>query len=152
MEGQRSKSIDDLPWWASSPIRALDAALPANVFAALSLATFALAPAGLITLLVLRRYRGDPLAPLLIAMLLGGTALYAFLSTILLRGLNEGARHYIAGSLATYVALIAAIGGLGVVAMRWKETPRGVMLELGTGLAVIALAVFACFVAIGYLP
>jgi hypothetical protein len=151
IEGQRAKSIDDLPWWAFSPVRALDAALPASVFAVLTLATFVLAPAGLIALLVLRRWRGDPLAPLLLAMLLGGTALYAFLSTILLRGLSEGARHYLPGSLAMYVVLLAAIGGLAVAAMRWKETPKEALLEVATGLVVVLLGAYAVFVAMDWL-
>ena len=81
LEGQRNKTIDELPWWGFSPLRVIDSALPVSGFSALTLATFLLAPAGLITLLVMRRYRGEPLAPLLLAMLLGGTAIYAFATT-----------------------------------------------------------------------
>jgi hypothetical protein len=150
MEGQRGKGIDDLPWWAFSPIRALDAMLPVSAFMALTLATFALAPAGLVTLIVLRRWRGDPLTPLLLAMLLGGTALYAFLTTFVGDGMNEAARHYIPGSLAMYAALVLAIGGLGAVAMRWKETPREAVLELSTAAVVMALLAYACFVALSW--
>ncbi len=151
MGGQRGKPIDDLPWWAFSPLRALDAALPASVFVALTLVTFALAPAALIALLVLRRYRGDPLTPLLLAMLLGGTAIYAFLTTIFGDGMNEAARHYLPGALATYVALLLAIGGLGTLAMRWKETPKEAMLELGAGIAVIAIAAYGCWLAMAWI-
>ena len=150
VEAQRGKAIDDLPWWAFSPIRAFDAMLPVSAFMALTLATFALAPAGLVTLIVLRRWRGDPLTPLLLAMLLGGTALYAFLTTFVGDGMNEAARHYIPGSLAMYAALVLAIGGLGAVALRWKETPREALLELSTAAAVIALLAYGCFAALSW--
>ena len=151
LESQRGKSIDDLPWWAFSPLRALDAMLPSAVFVALTLATFMLAPAGLVALVVLRRWRGDPLAPLLLAMLLGGTAIYAFATSIVGDGVNELARHYLPGSLAMYVALVAALGGLGVLAMRWKEAPKEAPLELGVGAAVIAGSVFACITAMAWM-
>jgi hypothetical protein len=150
MESQRGKGIDEAPWWAFSPIHALDAMLPVSAFMALTLATFALAPAGLVTLLVLRRYRGDPLAPLLLAMLLGGTALYAFLTTFVGDGMNEAARHYIPGSLATYAALVLAIGGLAAAGMRWKETPREALLELSTAAVVIVLLAYGCFLALAW--
>lgn len=150
LEGQRGKTIDDLPWWAFSPIRALDSMMPASVFVALTFATFTLAPAGLVTLLVLRRYRGDPLAPLLFAMLLGGTALYAFLTTILGDGMNEAGRHYLPGSLAMYAAIVAALGGIATLAMRWKDTPKDALLELSTGAVVIALFAYGCFLAMSW--
>ena len=151
LEGQRSKTIDEMPWWGFSPLRALDAALSASVFTALTLATFLLAPAALITLLVMRRYRGEPLAPLLLGMLLGGTAIYTFLTSILGDGMNEAARHYIPGSLAMYAAIVMAIGGVAMLGMRWKETPKEALLELGAGGAMIALAVFGVVTAMHWL-
>ncbi|HUQ27784.1 MAG TPA: hypothetical protein VM051_04285 [Usitatibacter sp.] len=150
LEGQRGKTIDDLPWWGFSPIRAMDALLPAPVFVAMTLATWMLAPAGLVALLVLRRWRGDPLAPLLLAMLLGLTAIYSFVATMAGGGLTEAARHYLPGSLATYVALLGVIAAIPVLALRWKETPKESLLELGVGLAVIVLAAYAGFVAVDW--
>jgi hypothetical protein len=150
LEGQR-KSVDDAPWWAFSPLRAFEAMLPASFFGALTLATFMLAPAGLLTLLVLRRYRGDPLAPLLLAMLLGGTAIYSFLTTFLGDGMNEAARHYLPGALAMYAAIVAALGGLGMVAMRWKENPREMPLELGTVAAALGIAGFGIVTALAWM-
>jgi len=151
LESRRGKTIDDVPWWAFSPLHALDAMLPSSVFVALTLATFMLAPAGLVALIVLRRWRGDPLAPLLLAMLLGGTAIYTFATSVLGDGMNELARHYIPGSLAMYVAILGALGGLGVLAMRWKETPKEALLELTTGGIVIAGVVFGCIAAMAWL-
>lgn len=150
LEGERGKTVDDLPWWAFSPLRALDTMLPGSVFAALALATFLLVPAGLVLLIVMRRYRGDPLTPLLLALLLGGTALYAFLTAWLGAGMNEAARNFLPGTLAMWTVLILAIGGLATLALRWKESPKGAMLEAGAGLAVIAIAGYASFLALGW--
>jgi hypothetical protein len=151
LEGQRNKTIDEMPWWGFSPLRVLDAAMPVSVFMALTLATFLLAPAGLVTLLVMRRYRGEPLAPLLLAMLLGGTAIYAFATTVVGSGLNEAARHYLPGTLCTYAALVMAIGGLAVLGMRWKDSPKEALLELAAGGAMIAVAIFGAITAQAWL-
>jgi hypothetical protein len=151
LEGQRGKAIGELPWWAFSPLHALDTAIPASVFVVLTLATFVLAPLGLVALVAMRRWRGDPLAPLMLAMLLGGTAIYSFLTTIFGDGINEGARHYLPGALAMYVALLAAIAGLAWLAMRWKETPKEALLELGVGAVALALGVYGCFVAMDWI-
>jgi hypothetical protein len=141
LEGQRGKTIDELPWWGFSPLRAVDAMVPASVFVALTLATFLLAPAGLVTLIVLRRWRGEPLAPLLLGMLLGGTAFYSFLTSMLGDGMNEAARHYLPGSLAMYTAILMVIAGIAMLLMRWKETPKEALHEVLTGAVVIVLAV-----------
>jgi hypothetical protein len=148
-EGAR-QTIDTLPAWAFSPLRALDTMLPARGFVALALATFLLAPAGLLLLIVLRRYRGDPLTPLLLAMLLGGTALYAFLTALLGDGMSEAARHFLPGALAMWTAVLLAAAGLGALALRWKETPKEAMLEASAGAAIIAIAGFACIVVLAW--
>jgi hypothetical protein len=148
LEGQRNKTLDELPWWGFSPLRVLDAAMPAPVFMAMTLLTFLLAPAGLVTLLVMRRYRGEPLAPLLLAMLLGGTAIYAFVTTFLGSGLEEAARHYLPGTLASYAALVMAIAGVAMLGMRWKEAPKESMLEIAAGGAMIGLAVVGMAMAV----
>jgi len=149
VEGAR-QTIDALPAWAFSPLRALDTMLPARAFVALALATFLLAPAGLLALIVLRRYRGDPLTPLLLAMLLGGSALYAFLTALLGDGMSEAARHFLPGALAMWTAVILAAAGIGALALRWKETPKEALLEVSAGAAVIAIAGFACVLALAW--
>jgi hypothetical protein len=74
---------------------------------------------------VLRRYRGDPLTPMMLGMFLGGVAIYAFATTIFGDGLNEAGRHYLVGSLAMYTMVIAGLGGLGTLAVRWKADAEG---------------------------
>jgi hypothetical protein len=125
--------------------------MPSRVFVALTLVTFLLAPAGLVTLVVLRRWRGEPLAPLLLAMLLGGTAIYTFVTAMLGDGMNEAARHYLPGSLATYAALLMTIAGVAMLLMRWKETPKESFHEGLTGAVVIALAGFGVMTAMHWI-
>lgn len=152
IDGQRGKAIEDLPPWAFSPLKALDAMLPQPAFNALTLFTFLLAPAALVTLIVLRRYRGDPLTPMMLGMFLGGTAIYAYATTIFGDGLNEAGRHYLPGSLAMYTVLIAGLGGLGTLAMRWKETPREMKLEIPVGAAILGIIAFAVVTALAMIP
>jgi hypothetical protein len=152
IDGQPGKTIEDLPPWSFSPLKALDAMLPAPVFNALTLFTFLLAPAGLITLIVLRRYRGDPLTPMMLAMFLGGTAIYAYATTIFGDGLNEAGRHYLPGTLAMYTVVIAGLYGLGTLAVRWKETPREMKLEIPVGAAILGIIAFAVVTALAMIP
>jgi hypothetical protein len=152
IDGQRGKTIEDLPPWSFSPLKALDAMMPAAAFNALALFTFLLAPAALVTLIVLRRYRGDPLTPMMLGMFLGGTAIYAFVTTIFGDGLNEAGRHYLVGSLAMYVVVVAGLYGLGTLAVRWKETPREMKLEIPVGAAILGIIVFAVVTALAMIP
>lgn len=152
IDGQKGKAIEDLPPWAFSPLKALDSFLPPVAFNAITLAIFLLAPAGLITLIVLRRYRGDPLTPLMLAMFLGGIAIYSFASAIFGDGLHEAGRHYLAGSLAMYTTIIAALMGFGSIAMRWKENPREMKLEVPVGAAILGILAFAVVTALAMIP
>src|SRR5260221_993290 len=122
--------------------------MPAAIFAALTLATFAVAPVALVALVVMRRWRGDPLAPLLLAMLLGGTAIYTFLTTVLGDGLSEAARHYLPGQLATWVLVVAVAAGLPFLVVRWKQAPKEALLEVGVAVVTLAAAGYAGFAAL----
>ena len=144
LAGERGKTVDDLPPWGFTPLRLLDSQLPGPVVAAFTVSVFALAPLALLALVVMRRWRGDPLAPLLVAMLLGGTAIYSYATAVFGGGAPEG-RPDAVGSLAGYVLLIGAIAGVPVVALRWKHTPREALLEGTLGAIAIAVIAFACF-------
>ena len=151
LEGERGKQLRDLPVWAFSPIDAITSRMPASMFVALTLITFALAPLGLIALVVMRRYRGDPLTPVLLAMLLGGTAIYAFVTTVFGDGLSEAARHYLPGALATWAMLVALLAGLPFLFMRWSQAPKEALLDASIGVFTILAAGYACFVAFEWL-
>jgi hypothetical protein len=138
------KGIDDMPWWGFSPLRFVDASMPPAVGIAVSIAAFVAAPLALIALIVLRRWRGDPLSPLMVAMLLGGAALYSFLSTVYGAGVVSG-RPDVVGTLAAYALLVMALAGLPLLFVRWMRTPKEAMLEVGVGAAVLAATLYACF-------
>jgi hypothetical protein len=148
LEGERGKQLRDLPPWAFSPIDAIMSRLPASVFVALTLLTFVMAPIGAIALIVMRRYRGDPLTPILLAMLLGGTAIYSFATTVFGDGLSEAARHYLPGALATWVMVIAVLAGLPFLFMRWSQAPKEALLEVSIGVFTIVAGGYATFVAL----
>ena len=75
-EGAPDVLLGGLPWWAFSPLDAFTLRLPASAFVSLALGTFMLAPLALIPLIILRRSQREQLVTLLLAMLLGGVALY----------------------------------------------------------------------------
>jgi hypothetical protein len=142
LEGARGTPLQELPGWAFSPLDWIALRMPSSVFVALTLATFLIAPAALIALLVLRRWRGDPLAPLLLAMLLGGTAIYSFATTVFGDGLSEAARHYLPGALAMYAALVAMLAGIPAFFIHGSKAPKEILLEASVGLVSLALAAF----------
>lgn len=138
------KGIDEMPWWGFSPLRFVDARIPPAAAIAVSIAAFVAAPLALVALLVLRRWRGDPLAPLMVAMLLGGAALYSFLSAVLGGGVVAG-RPDVVGSIAAYALLVMGAAGLPLLFVRWMRTPKEAMLEVGVGAVLLAAAAYACF-------
>ena len=142
LEGARGTPLQELPAWAFSPLDWIALRMPSAVFVALTWATFLIAPAALIALVVLRRWRGDPLAPLLLAMLLGGTAIYAFATTVFGDGFSEASRHYLPGALAMYSLLIATLVGIPALLVHWTRAPKENLLEGAVGLVSLGVAVF----------
>jgi hypothetical protein len=152
LAGGRQVPIGDLPWWAYSPLAAGAPLVPAAAFAVTAIATFLMAPLALLALLVMRRYRGDPLAPLLLAILLGIVAIHAFAVTLFGGGTGEASRRYLPGALAMLSVLIALMVGLPVVVARWVVSPRESRLDLAVGIPAIAIATYACVVALQWMP
>ena len=148
LEGARAMPLRDLPWWAYSPLEASASLMPAAVFTALALATFLMTPLALVVLVVMRRWRGDPLAPLLLAMLLGAVAIHALATTLFGGGTSEASRRYLPGALAMYAVLVALVVGAPILVMRWKEAPKESVLELAVGIAAIAIGTYACVMAL----
>jgi hypothetical protein len=148
LEGGAGTALHELPLWAFSPLDVIASHIPVTAFAMLTLATFVMAPLALLALGVMRRWRGDPLTPVLLAILLGATAIYAFLTALLGDGYSEAARHYLPGALVMYAALVAIVAGLPFLAARWKEAPREALLEVAIGVVAIAAAGYACYAAL----
>lgn len=131
----------DLPPWAFSLIELWMHAMPAAVFVALQAATFLLLPAAIATLVVLRRWRGDPLTPLLLAACLGAIAVHAA-AVALFGGPPDPGVRYLPAVLAMHAAVIAALVGLPVLARRWMAEWRDMPLELGVGAAALAAGAY----------
>ena len=150
--GAERASFRELPWWAYSPLDAVATRLTSSTFAALVLAAIVVAPLALLVAIAWARpSSADVGVSLLFAMLLGGTILYAAVTTIFGDGLSEAARHFLVGSLAMYSALIAAAIGLPLVALRWRsiKAKQGAM-EAVVALAAAAIVAVACWTALAW--
>jgi hypothetical protein len=132
----------ELPAWGFSVIELWTHAMPPWLYTALQAATFLLLPLAVLTLLALRRWRGDPLAPLLLAASLGAVAVHAA-AVALFGGAPDPAVRYLPAVLAMYAAIVAAIVGVPVLVRRWMAEWRDMPLELGIGAAALAAGVYA---------
>lgn len=140
----KGAGLRDLPPWLASPPAWIASHLPYAAYLVIVLATFLLAPfAAFAAAAVARPGAGDPRAGLLLAMLLGGTALHAAITTVFGDGLSEAARHFLAGHLAIATALVGLAAGLAVLAMRMvADVPRAAY-EMASALVAVLLIVVA---------
>lgn len=145
LEGVKRVGAGDLPAWvAFSPLLALVAHLPGIAFVTLALAVFLHAPLALLVALAWARpSRVEIGTPMLLAMLLGGTALYAWLTTAFGDGLGEAGRNFLAGSLAIACTLLGVIVGIPVLIMQWMKAPRQGALQMIAGIAAVAVVALA---------
>ena len=94
-------SLRELPWWAFSPLEAIGSRLPAFIFVPLALAGLLLAPLALLLALAWARPSSATVGtPLLLGMLLGGTALYAFATSAFGYRSGDAARHFLSSPVA----------------------------------------------------
>ena len=151
LAGGKGVPLNALPWWLASPLHALVWRLPLAVYAWLALATALAAPLALLAAFGWARpSRTQHGAPLLVAMLLGGTVIYTFATTVFGDGWNEASRHFIPGSLAMYAAWIGFFFAAPSLVLRWIEAPKERVLEMvAAALAVVAIVAGAWY-AIGW--
>ena len=151
LEGASKVSIDDLPWWAFSPLNAVATRLPAMVFVPFALAALLLAPLALLLAIAWARPASANVGtPFLLGMLLGGTVLYAFVTTVFGFRLTEATRHFLPGALAMCTALVAILAGAPFLLGRWRGTLKQGVKEIVVGGAVIAIIVVAGFMALAW--
>ncbi len=144
-EGEKFAKASDLPWWAFSPLDAILNRLPGALFASLVIAAMMAAPLALLAALAWARpSRDDPLAGLLLAMLAGGTVIYALLTSVFGDGLSEAARHFLLGALATFALLIGALAAIPALASRWWYTPKAHAFEMVAVFVMVPLVLVAC--------
>ena len=149
LAGARRVTARELPWLAFSPLLAISSHVPASVFVTVALAMFLFAPLALLVAIAWARpSRVEIGTPFLLAMLLGGTALYAWVTTVFGDGLSEAGRHFLAGSLAIDTALLAIIVGIPVLIVHWAKAPRQGALQMVASAAAalsIVLAIVMAF-------
>jgi hypothetical protein len=145
LEGGKRVPAGALPTWvAYSPLLALTAHLPGLAFVTLAIAVFLLAPLALLVALAWARpSRVEIGTPKLLAMLLAGTALYAWITTVFGDGLGEAGRNFLAGSLAIHCAILSVIVGIPVLVVHWVKAPRQGALQMVAGIAAAAVIVLA---------
>jgi hypothetical protein len=151
LEGPAKVSLRDLPWWAFSPLDAIASRLPFIVLAPLALAALLLGPLALLLAIAWARPASANVGtPFLFAMLLGGTVLYAFVTTVFGLRLNEATRHFLPGALAMYTALVAVLVGAPFVFGRWRGTLKQGAMEIIVGGAIVAIIVLAGVMALAW--
>jgi len=147
--GSKRLTARELPWLAYSPLLAISSQVPLTVFVTVALALFLFTPLALLVAVAWARpSRVEIGTPLLLAMLLGGTALYAWVTTVFGDGLSEAGRHFLAGSLAIDTALLAVVIGVPVLVLHWVKAPRQGALQMvasASAAAAIVLAIVMAF-------
>jgi len=141
LAGEKDVPPNALPWWLRSPLHALVWRLPLPVYAWMVVAAALAAPIALLGAFGWARpSRTQHGVQFLLAMLLGGIAIYAFTTTAFGDGLNAASRHFIPGSLAVWVAWIGLLFAVPALVMRWIEAPKAHILEMvAAALGVAAL-------------
>ncbi|HET9470891.1 MAG TPA: hypothetical protein VFO24_07275, partial [Usitatibacter sp.] len=151
LAGSPGAGLADLPPWLASPLAAFHARLDPVAYASMLIAVFLAAPAGLLVAAGWARpARGVPAVGALLAMLLGGTAFYAFATTVFGSGASEASRHFLVGHMAADTAGIALVLAVPALAGRWVRAPRERAWEIVAAVAASGLIVSACVAAIGW--
>ncbi|HUL95981.1 MAG TPA: hypothetical protein VLT89_08215 [Usitatibacter sp.] len=142
LAGDRRVALNELPWWLRSPLHAVQWRIPTALYAWMVMATAMAAPLALLAAFAWARPSDEGSgAPLLLAMLLGGTALYSILTAVLGDGLSEAARHFLPGNLAIWSGLLALAVAIPASIARWSGAPRASALPFAASLAaVVAIA------------
>jgi hypothetical protein len=151
LEGGKGVQVNELPWWLASPLHAIVWRLPLFAYVTMVLAVIAAVPLAFLGALGWARpSRTQHGTELLLAMLLGGVATYALVTTTFGDGLSEAARHFIPGSLAVYAAWIALFFALPSLLMRWIAAPKAGILEMVAAVVAVIAIGFACRVSINW--
>jgi hypothetical protein len=145
LEGGKGVQLNELPWWLGSPLHAIVWRLPLRLYLAMVLSVVVATPLALLAAFGWARpSRTQHGTELLVAMLLGCVAIYAFATTVFGDGLSESARHFMTGSIAVYAAWIGLFIAVPSLVLRWIAAPKESILEMvAAGFSVVVI-VFAC--------
>ena len=142
LAGGEAVAINALPWWLASPIHAISWRLPLVAYVTMVLVAMLAAPISLLGALGWARpSRTQHGTEILVAMLLGGVAIYSLVTTAFGSGLEEASRRFIVGGLAVYAGWIGVVFAIPSLVLRWKEAPKERALEMVASLLAIAAIV-----------
>jgi hypothetical protein len=141
-------ALNELPWWLRSPLHALWWRLPLLGYAWIVLSAIAALPLAFLAALAWGRPYRDQGVELLLAMMLGAVTAYTLATTVFGDGFSEASRHFLPGSLAALVAVVAFVLAIPGALVRWSGDPRTHGLAIGAAVFAIAVTIAGNAVAI----
>jgi len=150
LEAPKKTPAADLPWWAWSPLVAITSFEPAALSRAVSLGTLLVGPLALLVALLWARPASQNIgSPLLFGMLLGGAALYGFVTAAF--GPAPTARNFLPTAIAVWALDVAMLVALPFLAIRWSMAGKHGWKEMALGLSAAALFLGAYVVALDFI-
>lgn len=148
MAGERRVALNELPWYLRSPLHALWWRLPVLVYAWLVVSAIIALPIALLAAFAWGRPSREMGVELLLAMMLGTVTAYTLATTVFGDGFSEASRHFLPGSLAALVALVALVIAIPGTVLRWSGEARLHGFAIGATVLAIAVVITAGGVAI----
>ncbi|HST00330.1 MAG TPA: hypothetical protein VLJ84_01590, partial [Usitatibacter sp.] len=130
-------ALNELPWWLRSPLHALWWRLPVLGYAWIVLSAIVALPLAFLAALAWGRPYRDQGVELLLAMMLGTVTAYTLATTVFGDGFSEASRHFLPGSLAALVAVVAFVLAIPGAIVQWSADPRTHGMAIGA--AVLAI-------------
>ena len=150
LEAPEKTPAADLPWWAWSPLAAISAREPMPVARAVSLGALLIGPLALLVALLWARPASQNIgSPMLFGMLLGGAALYGFV-TAAFAG-TPSARNFLPTAIAIWALNVAILVSLPFLAIRWAMAGKTGWKEMALGLSAALLFLGAYVVALDFI-
>ena len=149
LEAPTKTTASELPWWAWSPIAAITAFEPMALSRAIGLGTLLIAPLALLVALLWARPASQNIgSPLLFGMLLGGAALYGFVTAAFSGA--PSARNFLPTAIAIWTLDVAMLVSLPFLAIRWSMAGKHGWKEMALGLSAGVLFLGAFVVALDF--
>ncbi len=151
LEGAKKTTVGELPWWAFSPLNAAASRESRELHRAIALATLLLAPLALLVAFAWARPASQNIGtPLLFGLLVGGTALYGFVTATFGAG-TPTSRSFIPAALALWTLDLSVLIAAPFLVRRWAVMPKQSWKEMAIGLAGAVLYLGAFVLALDWM-
>ena len=149
LEAPKKTPVAELPWWAWSPLAAITAFEPMALSRAIGLGSLLIGPlAFLVAILWARPASQNIGSPLLFGMMLGGAALYGFVTAAFSGA--PSARNFLPTAIAIWTLDVAMLVSLPFLAIRWSMAGKHGWKEMALGLSAALLFLGAFVVALDF--